>query len=284
MSRVESARRCRRRPGVIGRDAHLRVVIAGLGKSGTTALYFAVRAAMPPDTHCLFEPAAYHAVVAPAVLAKVLVNTVADWSTFSGFDRKIFIARDPRDRLVSSLLYAIYDHRGLVTEAAARPLLHLLERKEAAARDVALWRISEAIEQITGRDYRALTRERGALCQRFLQENPGLHRIAYEDFIAGRTEALADYLGFAVPRGADVEVDASVRRVTRTRSSGDWRNWFTAEDVAYFRPVLDEAMQAFGYQDAWELAASPAIAPANGSEYVRRLLTEQRERTGPRPA
>ena len=34
----------------------MRIVIVGLGKSGTTALLYAVRAAMPADTQLLFEP------------------------------------------------------------------------------------------------------------------------------------------------------------------------------------------------------------------------------------
>lgn len=255
----------------------MHTVVAGLGKSGTTALLYAIRAGMPPGTRCLFEPTSYRGVAAPHVLAKILAQRGVDWSSFRGFDRKVFIVRDPRDQLVSFVLYAIYHHSKPVTAAEAGGLIDLLECKEAGSREVPFWRISEAIERITGADHRADLRERHALCGRNLQEDPGFFQVRYEDFIHGRTAALADYLGFPLP--PRVEVPTALRRVERTRGSGDWRNWFTPEDVDYFRPELSGVMRTFGFEDTWDLPPSPSVAPEHGSRYVRMIIDAQRERT-----
>ena len=47
----------------------MRVIIAGLGKSGTTAALYAVRSAMPADTQILFEPRRFIAVQAVNAVA-----------------------------------------------------------------------------------------------------------------------------------------------------------------------------------------------------------------------
>src|SRR5690348_3976598 len=91
----------------------MRTVVFGLGKTGTTALFFKLKQAMPADTRALFEPRSFSADLAPArdVLAKVLLgyNRDVDTSAFLSFDRKVFLVRDPRDTLVSRVLYDIYN-------------------------------------------------------------------------------------------------------------------------------------------------------------------------------
>lgn len=255
----------------------MHTVIGGLGKSGTTALFYAIRAGMPRGTRCLFEPRSYRPTSAPHVLAKILAQRGVDWASFRGFDKKIVILRDPRDQLVSFLLYAVYNHSKPLTSAEVIGLMDLVVRKELDSRSVPLWRISEAIEGITRWDHRAVLRERHALCCRHLAEDPAFFRVRYEEFIDGRTEALAGYLGFALPHG--VNVPASLRRVERTKGTGDWRNWFTPEDVAYFRPELSGVMRTFGFEDTWDLPQDPVVTPDHGSEYLRRLIDAQQQRT-----
>jgi hypothetical protein len=100
----------------------MKIVIAGLGKSGTTALFSKLKQAMPPETYCLFEPLRYEApAVDPThVLTKVLIphEKMVDFDSFSEFDRKIMIVRDPRDILVSRVLYDIYNDATLCRDDA----------------------------------------------------------------------------------------------------------------------------------------------------------------------
>ena len=102
----------------------MRIVIFGLAKSGTTALFYILKSALPPSTLCLFEPRSFNARTLDRnqfvrflkesdhdVLAKVLPfrpHDPGDAESFSDFEKQILIVRDPRDRLISRLLYGIY--------------------------------------------------------------------------------------------------------------------------------------------------------------------------------
>jgi hypothetical protein len=52
----------------------MRAVVVGLGKSGTTALVYAIRSAMPPIRRLLFEPKSFVELKAANVAAKVLLH------------------------------------------------------------------------------------------------------------------------------------------------------------------------------------------------------------------
>src|SRR5262249_13533189 len=125
----------------------LRVVIAGQPKTGTTALYFRIKNSVPPDAWCLFEPKEY---VPPAVglnpkwvVAKVLIGRAyargaeprpdgfyVDHESFATFDRKLHILRDPRDNLVSSLLYGVRHSSFYSSDRRLEQFLRLLQEKE----------------------------------------------------------------------------------------------------------------------------------------------------------
>lgn len=90
----------------------MKILIAGQAKSGTTALFYALKQTLPRKYTCLFEPRGYAAANRDeCVLAKVLINPSVKVEDFETFNKKILIVRDPRDNLVSRLLYAIYDQK-----------------------------------------------------------------------------------------------------------------------------------------------------------------------------
>jgi hypothetical protein len=91
----------------------MKIVVAGLGKTGTTALFCKLKQAMPPDTLCLFEPRGYRAPSnhVAHILAKDLFgyDKTINVASFQSFDKRILMVRDPRDTLVSRVLYDIYN-------------------------------------------------------------------------------------------------------------------------------------------------------------------------------
>jgi hypothetical protein len=103
----------------------------------------------------------------------------------------------------------------------------------------------------------------------FHRANDDFVVYTYEDFIAGRCAAIENYLDITLASG-EADVTSQYGHVVRTKTANDWRNWFTADDVAYFRPRLAAFMRAYGYADDWAPAAEPHISPAHGSEFVRR--------------
>jgi hypothetical protein len=63
----------------------------------------------------------------------------------------------------------------------------------------------------------------------------------------------------------------------RTKSYGDWRNWFLEEDIRIFQPIYEPYMALMGYDSTdWALNPKPVIDPALASEYMQRLHFEGR--------
>jgi hypothetical protein len=284
-SRYESRRQPRGAPaddaaGSVAQDA-VRVVIAGLGKSGTTALVYAVGAAMPPGTQMLFEPRAHVDVTAPDVAAKVLLHPrfPLPHAFYRQFDRIVLLVRDPRDLVISKALYRLFSAKAL--HAAPEKLeqyLQLLRAKEADPRSVSVARINALFQSLVGPTLHSdegLARMLGDAIA-FHEAFAGCTVFRYEDMVAGRFEALAQDLGLDA-KAMRPEVPQALRRVFRTGRAGNWRDWFCPEDVEHFRPLLAAYMQRYGYGADWELAPEPRIAPEECSGYVTRLLRERQQ-------
>jgi len=120
-------------------------------------------------------------------------------------------------------------------------------------------------------------RSLGSLFINLANRSPGFCICRYEEIISGQMAEVETYLGFSLTGSA--EVGAEFQRVVRTRGSGSWRDWFTASDVAAFKPLLRDYMQRFGYAwEEWELAETPHIEPRHAAEYVKKLIAERRQR------
>jgi hypothetical protein len=257
----------------------MRVVIAGLGKSGTTALVYAVRAAMPADTQVLFEPKAFVAVTARSVAAKVLLHPKhpMDHAFFRQFDHVVLLVRDPRDLLISRALYRIFGARAILADPAKLgQYLELLRAKEADPRAVSMLRINALFESFAGR---GLHSDEGRL--RMLRDAVAFHEAfpdalvyKYEAMVAGDFAQLARFLSLDAA-AMKPDVPDMLSRVVRSRRAGNWRDWFCPEDVAHYRPLLSDYMMRYGYDDDWSLAEAPSIRPEECSEYVMRLVRER---------
>jgi hypothetical protein len=259
----------------------MRIVIVGMGKSGTTALLYAVRAAMPAATDLLFEPRRHVTVQAPDVVAKVVLHPrfPLDDAFYRQFDRIVLLTRDPRDVLVSRALYRVFGARALLADPAKlAQYIALLRAKEADPRSVSLGRINALFETLVGP---TLHSDEG-LARRF-DDALAFHRafpdclvFRYEAMVENRFEAVAQYLSLPAAAMRPV-VPATLQRVVRSRRSGNWRDWFCAEDVEHYRPLVADYMRRYGYADDWTLNPEPRIRPEECSEYVLRLVRERRD-------
>src|SRR5258708_35181889 len=88
----------------------MKTLIVGIARSGTSALYFKLKQALPETTCCLYEPPCFDPSDpggSPNVLAKIVIGPPGefDYTSFREFDKKIMIVRDPRDNVVSGVLY-----------------------------------------------------------------------------------------------------------------------------------------------------------------------------------
>lgn len=252
----------------------MRILIAGLPKSGTTILTYRIAAALDGCAIEFEPPAGPDPQLAGAndhVVTKKLVGSqTADLVEFGDYDRRIWICRDPRDFLVSQTLYRW--HREEPPEPIDQVwfdrVMERLVAKEAAPATVAFQELEPADYGVTFDAVAELWRRESA------RSSWCLYR--YEDMVAGRYDELDRYLGFAVDAGATVE--PGLARVVRRKGTGDWRHWFTDVDVAHYRSgPLDRYMATFGYDRAdWALDPEPSIDPEHGSAYVTALFTDHR--------
>lgn len=258
----------------------MRVAIVGLGKSGTTALLYAVRAAMPADTQLLFEPRSYVTVQGPNVAAKVLLHPAhpMEHGFYRQFDRVVLLVRDPRDVLISRALYRIFGATRLLTDPARLDeYVALLRAKEADPRSVSMLRINTLFERLVGS-----TVHSDAGRQRMLDDAMAFHDAfpdclvyRYETMVAGQFEVLAGYLSLEAS-AMRPDVPAELGRVVRSRRAGNWRDWFCDEDVAHYRPLLSAYMRRYGYDDDWMLDPAPVIRSEECTGYVEKLVLERR--------
>lgn len=254
----------------------MRTVIFGLGKTGTTALYYAVAPALPSDTRLLFEPAAFRAPGPSWILAKVLIRPEPPvvYSCFDHFDKRVLLVRDPRDQLISRLLYGIYDVEPQLHPAIVAQWREMVRYKQANPGAIAVVSMCDFLDRL-GANLLPPAWKAWDAFDRFHDTHSDCFLCRYEDYVDGKVSELAAYLGTPVVQCVDVH--ASVRRVERTRKSGDWVNWFTADDVSCFRPWLTDFLRRYAYSDDWTTAEKPIIHPEHSFLYVDRLVQEQRQ-------
>jgi hypothetical protein len=255
------------------------VLIAGIARSGTTALFYKLKTAMPPATRCLFEPREFdpsRVSKAQDVLAKViLANT--DMESFSSFTKKILLVRDPRDRIVSGCLYRVYNWPEFCSdETKVAEFVAKLRDKEAAPQSVSMLELIALCDRL-GKPPRNPEHRTKTSLAAFHRDNPDYFTFRYEDLILGHFDSLSRYLGIQLS-AETAQVPEERSRVGRSKESGQWRDWFTPADVEYFRPRFKPLMDCFGYEDDWTLAANPVVAPEHASSYLLRLVAERRAR------
>lgn len=267
-----------------------KIVVFGQYKSGTTGVFTKIRNSLPGEPRTLFEPLLYQPEAgddARWVLAKTILKFVGhpqpvDYDSFLGFDRRVYLVRDPRDWLVSFALFLCQEKPSIFTDEAAMAwVMDYLRRKEADPGGHSLKELLDflfaAPPAMTADFFGQRTQGLQAFCMAFEDRLSGNYvTLRYEDFVDGRLEELGAYLELELL--GEAEVDAAYAHVPRTCSYGNWKNWLTAEDEAFFRPYFDAYIRRYGYATDWETNAHPSIDPAHGSGYVERVVHMKRQR------
>lgn len=271
-----------------------RIAIFGQYKTGTTGLYSKILHSLPPGVplRTLFEPSAF--VAEPADAARVLLAKVilripeghddVDYASFGGFTRRIRLVRDPRDWLVSGILFVIQQNRSVYADhRVLEHVLGLLAAKESDPREISL--VHLLTEILAAGPDASFERTVAWMRRQFdwlIDHDEALgsvHETRYEDFVADRLAALEDYLG--IPLTGSAVPDAAYDHVPRTLAAGNWRHWFTGEDVRFFRPIFQRYMRHYRYPDDWTLAPTPTISPEHATQYVRRVVAKRRAANNP---
>jgi hypothetical protein len=267
-----------------------RILILALPKSGTTILFQILKESMAEDTVCLFEPAAcqpeaFRLSGSRSLLAKVLIAKPSDSEHFSpaacaAYNKRIFLRRDPRDLLVSLLLYGTYESAITSDFWRFAQFVSALRAKEADPTSISFLDLLKLETYLAHHndgslltDFEQFLRTAQFSLEVVGSHGDGLFHLKYEELVDRRLESVEKYLGFPLAQAG--QVDRQYDRVARTKGYGDWRNWFLPEDIAFFRPRLAAYMRATGYDDEWDLAEKPIVSPHNASGYLMRLADER---------
>jgi hypothetical protein len=267
----------------------MKILILGTGKSGTTALVYKVAGGLP-DCRAFSggNPGKYLGNYKNAVYKHTYheakgksLELYREHLTQEHYDRKIWMARDPRDAAVSRMLYRW--HRGCQgNKKQYRAHLDLVLKKEKDPGSLPFYEIC----RYTSRNGWPGTRE-----EFFEEEQIRYDRMRnfvlslgddwflfrYEDMVNRQFDELNAYLGFGVCADAEVPSGTGKEKVVRKKATGDWRHWFTQEDVQFLKPAYLPYMEMIGYDCTdWALSLKPVIEPEYSSMYMQRLAKRKK--------
>ena len=259
-------------------------MILGTGKSGTTALVYKVAGGIPnchafsggqPGKHLgNYENAVYKHTYEERKGKSF--DLYQEHLQKEHYDRKIWMARDPRDAAVSRMLYRWHKgHRGNKEQYQAH--LELVFKKEQDPRSIPF----HVICRYTGHNGWPITTGEVVEEERIRYQNMSdfvktlgedWYLFTYESMVDKDFNGLNNYLGFQVEQDAEVPKSTGKAKVVRKKAVGDWRHWFTEEDVDLFMPAYLPYMEVIGYDcDDWTLSNNPVIEPEYSSMYIQRL-------------
>jgi hypothetical protein len=262
----------------------MKVLILGTGKTGTTAMVYKVSGGLPnchafsgghPGKHVGdYENAVYKHTYEERKGKSMVV--FQEHLSQEHYDRKIWMARDPRDAAVSRMLYRW--HRGYEgCKQQYEKHLELVLKKEKNPKSIPFHEIcrytghegsprtvAEVVDEETRRYQQMTEFVKGLGSDWFL--------FKFEDMVVQNVNALNEYLGFEVLADANVPSTSGKAKVIRKKDSGDWRHWFTEEDMELFKPAFLPYMELIGYDfNDWTPDPNPVIEPEFSSVYMQGL-------------
>jgi hypothetical protein len=260
----------------------MKIMLLGTGKSGTTALVYKLAGGLPncqafsggPPGKYLgdFENAVYKHTYEESKGKSF--ELFREHLEKEHYDRKIWMARDPRDVAVSRMLYRWQrGYKGEKGQYLAH--LNLVLQKEKDPRSIPFFEIYRYSRfnrwPLTTEEVYEEEQVRYQRMHDFVKSLGGeWFLFTYENMLANNFEALNEYLGFHVAADAEVPKSTGKAKVIRKKSSGDWRHWFTEEDVEFFKPAYTHYMELIGYDcHDWTLNPNPAIEPEYSSVYMQ---------------
>ena len=260
------------------------IIVVGRQKTGTTGVYSLIKSALAPMAEeylFSFEPRrsaplerAQRAAPGLHVLTKIMYKNAGGFP-LEMFGRRVMTVRDPRDALISILLFKplLKDVVGAVEMPQHERFLDALREKEADPRSISVRRLMELGDEVGYRRWKPGSEE--LLEMTDFAHRHDFHLVHYERFVDGDVTDLSRYLGLPL-NPQQSATPAWLSHISRSKGHGAWRAWLTPEDVDFYRPHFTAPMEAMGYADDWELDPTPAIDPATSSQYLAAAIEKRR--------
>lgn len=215
------------------------------------------------------------------IVAKKLIEALNEKNpdeekSFNLFDKKLFLIRDPRDSFISRLLYMPYKKSQFNDDNAASRYTSIIKQKSLQPKSIDLRSIESLFYEITGINVSSMVKDLNAKSIRLWREyNPDFFLIKYEDFVSGNVDSIVKYLGFNI--SSSVEVPKNFKRLSRTRSYGNWKNWFTEEDNEFYFNEFKDFILEFSYLNE-PINTEQIIDRQHADLYVINVINDGRRR------
>ena len=255
---------------------HKKVLIIGSPKTGTSILTYRIADALPFKPELYFELGGDQTLNYVEIHRKKLndifvvtksiffpVQSRKDCNKICElYDRVVWIVRDPRDQFISNFFYMWY-HIHKPNPQLFELAYKRTKDKENNPTSIPFHKLHENIldaNQYFEHTYGESQKEISNLKKEIFV-------LKYEDFVDNKLTELNQYLGLEI--NPNVEVPKGLNRVVRTKKYGNWRNWFTPEDIPFYKPILEPYLRFFGYDvEDWRLNNPGQLNSKEGSEYM----------------
>lgn len=276
-------------PEITIEKSYISILVVGKAKTGTTFLAKAMQNSLG-DCSLEMEPKAAEFIF-DRYLQKPIGNEVVKlifehWSSKPNlmsalladelpvrFDKKVIIVRDPRDELVSRLLYLVkpLKDQGKLTDSSLEEWLVTLRTIEEGGKRIPFQELLNRTSELFNTDLLAsFVSYMNEFSSYYVSKPNSVFAVRYEDLIDKRVEHLEKYLGFSLNYA--ITEDDLIRRTKRSSSYGSWKSFFHEEDVEFFKPIMSDFMGQIGYND-WSISAAELPHKEVTSIYVERLAS-----------
>ncbi len=279
--------------GVLPRGKKCSIIVLGMGRSGTTYLWTMIKNCFK-DPILIFEGSSIRQGAGPVVEKMLIEQFLIDpqkGDTFQlksslklisilrgiylCYPKRIFVYRDPRDNLISRFFwYHSYKNFKDIPQEMDKSLTRI-KAKEGKPNSI---NFKDMILALPGRLRGRILNQHIFLHSEFIPKYISKNKwmfLKYEDLVDGCLTEFSCYLGLDLD--LTVELAREHQAVKRTQSYGFWRDWFTDEDVVFFRPLFSRYMKIMGYDACdWEINRPKKIHPGQGSEYVKLFYNRHR--------
>jgi hypothetical protein len=258
------------------------ILIVSLARCGSSALFELISQNLPPGSIGFFEPDEDETNLkvidslndkAPVVV-KVLLRPYLLLTRRNElqFQKTIGLIRDPRDNLISRLLFRMVSKKFLDNREVYQDLLPLIERKIEDPSSISVVKLFRAIESTNLMekmiDFRF--QENLNLFMKWSKSCESNLLYRYEDFVEENYSEISKFLGMKIAKKDELKVVFPA--IKRSCGTGEWKHWFTPEDIDFFRPRMNEYMNYFGYEDIWETPRRQNINPSTSLDYLKKYI------------
>jgi hypothetical protein len=255
----------------------MQTLILALARSGSSALYHMIHDSLPSNKQSFFEPndkndwqsiieslGSYKFYTVKSIMRPYL-RTQTNYVKY--FNKSIILVRDPRDNLISRLLFRLISPVFQENLHQCTHIYKLLQKKIESPSSIPLIKIYQSMEETGLMENFIENRVRNNLdlLTGFYEENPNSFVFKYENLIERKLDKLNEYLGF--------ELNPLIReipRIKREGKKGNWRHWFTDVDIDYFQPRMNDFIKYFDYDNDWKPCAEPVIEKEHSIDYINK--------------